>query len=176
MRPLKSPFPIVTALTLIFFVSCQSVSEWGSKSKISLAEEKKMAKLMCPVMAKESKKDKLIDSRGDPKNPPSETDLKKGGLTAREIMTVMRENLNEIRHCYEKSLKRRPQLSGKLGVSFIISLEGEVTNSCALPYSDIMDARLWSCALGAINAWKFPKPRGEQHVTVNYPFTFRPKD
>jgi hypothetical protein len=42
-----------------------------------LAEEKKMAKLMCPVMAKESKKDKLIDSRGDPKTPPLKRILKK---------------------------------------------------------------------------------------------------
>jgi len=164
----------VTALTLIFFVSCQSVSDLGSKSKISLAEEKKMAKLMCPLMVEESKKDKSIGSRVDPKRPPSDTDLKKGGLKAWEIMNVIRENLNEIRHCYEKSLKKRPQLAGKLLVSFNIGLEGKVTRSCALPDSDIMDAKVWSCVLGAINAWKFPKPRGEQPVTVNYPFTFRP--
>lgn len=175
MQAPKSKFSIVTALTLIFFVSCQSVSDWGSKSKISLAEEKKLAKLMCPIMVKESKKESPKDSMTDQKNLISRTELKKRPLTAQEIMTVVRKGLHEIRHCYEESLKKRPQLAGTLAVSVIIGLEGKVTRTCGEPHSDIMEAKLWSCVIGAINAWKFPKPRGEQQVTVNYPFVFRPK-
>lgn len=96
-----------------------------------------------------------------------------GGLTAQEIMAVIRANLNQIRHCYEQLLQRSPSASGKMSVNFVIGLGGRV-QSVSVANSTISDSVMRGCVTGKIQRWAFPKPRGGQPVTVNYPFVFNP--
>lgn len=96
-----------------------------------------------------------------------------GGLTAQEIMAVIRANLNQIRHCYEQLLQRSPNASGKLSVSFVIGLNGRV-QSTSVTDSSISDSVMRGCVTGKVARWEFPKPRGGSPVTVNYPFVFNP--
>lgn len=96
-----------------------------------------------------------------------------GGLTAQEIMAVIRANLNQIRHCYEQLLQRSPSASGKMVTNFVIGTGGSV-QSVSVGQSTISDSVMRSCVTGKIQRWTFPKPRGGQPVTVNYPFVFNP--
>jgi hypothetical protein len=96
-----------------------------------------------------------------------------GGLTAQEIMAVIRSHLNEIRHCYEQLLQRSPSASGKISVNFTVGLSGGVTR-VSVAEATLNDAVTRGCVTGRIQRWTFPKPRGGQPVEVNYPFVFNP--
>jgi TonB family protein len=96
-----------------------------------------------------------------------------GGLTAQEIMAVIRSHLNEIRHCYEQLLQRSPSASGKISVNFTVGLSGSVTR-VSVAEATLNDAVTRGCVTGRIQRWTFPKPRGGQPVEVNYPFVFNP--
>ncbi len=96
-----------------------------------------------------------------------------GGLTAQEIMAVIRANLNQIRHCYEQLLQRSPSAAGKITVNFVVSTSGGV-QTVNVQDSSIDDASMRGCVTGRISRWAFPKPRGGQPVTVSYPFVFNP--
>ena len=96
-----------------------------------------------------------------------------GGLTAGEIASIIRKNLNQIRHCYEQFLQRSPGKAGKVSVKFIISKGGR-TSSVGIRKSNISDRAFRSCITARIKTWKFPRPRGGSNVTVNYPFVFNP--
>ena len=96
-----------------------------------------------------------------------------GGLTAEEVMRVIKVNLNQIRNCYEKVLQRSPNKSGKMKVKFVVAANGRVS-SAKVTSDSVRDARMGSCVTGAIKRWKFPNPRGGQKVDINYPFVFNP--
>ena len=96
-----------------------------------------------------------------------------GGLSASEISGVIRRNLNQIRHCYERLLQRQPDIVGKASVKFVIKPNGLV-GSVNIVRSDISNRSFRSCISGTIKRWKFPKPRNNSSVTVNYPFAFNP--
>jgi TonB family protein len=96
-----------------------------------------------------------------------------GGLTAQEIMAVIRSHLNEIRHCYEQLLQRSPSASGKISVNFTVGLSGSVTR-VSVAEATLNDAVTRGCVTGRIQRWTFPKPRGGQPVDVSYPFVFNP--
>ena len=96
-----------------------------------------------------------------------------GGLTAQEIMSVIRAHLNEIRHCYEQLLQRSPSSSGKVAVEFVVALTGSVS-TVKVTEATLSDSVMRGCVTGAIQRWNFPKPRGGQPVTVDYPFVFNP--
>ncbi|MFK7872168.1 MAG: TonB family protein [Oligoflexales bacterium] len=98
------------------------------------------------------------------------------GLTPQEISRVIRAHLNQIRHCYESLLQRSPGASGRLKVRFIISLSGRVSSASVSQASgaNMSDSTLQRCVTSKVRQWQFPKPRGGQAVTVNYPFLFSP--
>ncbi len=96
-----------------------------------------------------------------------------GGLTAQEVQTVIRANLNQIRHCYEQLLQRSPSASGKVKVNFVVGPSGRVS-SASVANSSISDPQLMGCISSAVQRWAFPQPRGGQPVTVTYPFVFNP--
>ena len=95
------------------------------------------------------------------------------GLTAGEISSVIRRNLNQIRHCYERLLQRRPGVVGKAKTKFIINPNGRV-GSARILSSNISDNQFRNCLTRTIKKWKFPKPRNNSSVDVNYPFAFNP--
>ena len=96
-----------------------------------------------------------------------------GGLTARGISSTIRQNLNQIRHCYERYLQRAPGQSGQVKVKFVINPSGYVA-STSIRESSFSDLSLHSCITGRIKKFKFPRPRGGLNVEVTYPFIFRP--
>jgi TonB family protein len=85
------------------------------------------------------------------------------------IRRVIRRHINEVRFCYEQELAQRPDLSGRVTVSFIISATGAVQTS-SVANTTLNNARVEGCVAQAVRRWTFPAPDGGGAVLVNYPF------
>ncbi len=93
----------------------------------------------------------------------------RGSLSREVIRRVIRRHINEVRFCYEQELNARPDLEGRVQVSFIISPTGAV-QSATIGSSTISNARVEGCIAQAVRRWTFPAPDGGGVVGVNYPF------
>jgi TonB family protein len=74
-----------------------------------------------------------------------------------------------VRFCYEQELAQRPDLAGRVTVSFIISATGSVQTASVMN-TTLNNARVESCVVAAVRRWTFPAPDGGGVVGVNYPF------
>ena len=101
------------------------------------------------------------------------TDAPTGDVLDKEaIRRVVRTELPAIRKCYEDGLLRRPELAGKVTVSFQIEATGSVSSASA---SGLGDTQVESCVSAVIEGVRFPADEGRGIFVVNYPFTLRPK-
>ncbi|HEY8428755.1 MAG TPA: AgmX/PglI C-terminal domain-containing protein [Sandaracinaceae bacterium] len=103
-----------------------------------------------------------------PRIRPGNADVR-GSLSREVIRRVIQRHINEIRFCYEQELNQRPDLEGRVLVSFIISSTGAV-QSAGVGSSTINNARVEGCIVQAVRRWTFPAPDGGGVVGVNYPF------
>lgn len=92
-----------------------------------------------------------------------------GSLSREVIRRTIRRHVNEVRFCYEQELSQRPDLAGRVTVSFIISQTGAVASS-GVQSSTLSNAAVESCIVTAVRRWTFPAPDGGGVVGVNYPF------
>jgi TonB family protein len=77
-----------------------------------------------------------------------------------------------VQDCYERELKRDPQLAGKVEIEFTIGADGSVEDA-RVAQNRMGSGEVGNCIVGRILRWKFPKPSGGS-VTVNFPFIFTP--
>lgn len=104
---------------------------------------------------------------------PGGTSMDVRGSLSREVITrIVRRHQREIRTCYERGLMRRPELSGRVTVSFVISPTGTV-ESASIASTTLEDAQVEACIVRAVRTWTFPAPDGGGVVSVNYPFVFQ---
>lgn len=92
-------------------------------------------------------------------------------MSAESIRRTVRRHINEVRFCYEQRLSSRPDLQGRVTVSFVISGEGTVQSS-VVSASTLNDATVEGCVSAAVRRWSFPAPEGGGVVGVSYPFVF----
>jgi hypothetical protein len=93
----------------------------------------------------------------------------RGSLSREVIRRVIRRHINEVRFCYEQELAQRPDLAGRVTVSFIISATGAV-QTATVSNTTLNNARVEGCIVQAVRRWTFPAPDGGGVVGVNYPF------
>ena len=98
----------------------------------------------------------------------------RGGLEKSEVEAVIKQNLAQIRNCYNRGLRMNPTLSGKVKASFKISAAGTVAIS-RIGDSSLASSDVEECIRGRILSWNFPQPRGGTTVDVSYPFILRPQ-
>ena len=86
---------------------------------------------------------------------------------AREI----RGRMSAVRGCYERALRRNPQLGGKLTLRIAISPAGTVT---AVDVDDetVGDAELGTCLRVLLLRWRFAPPGSA--LEISFPFVFQP--
>jgi hypothetical protein len=89
------------------------------------------------------------------------------GQMAREV----RGRLGALRACYERSLKRNPNLAGKLVLLLTITSAGTVSG-VDLTSESLDDPDLASCVRGSVMRWRFPAPEGGG-LEVSFPFVFQ---
>lgn len=93
----------------------------------------------------------------------------RGTLSKDVIRRVIRRHINEVRFCYEQELNQRPDLEGRVTVSFIISPTGAVQSSTVVE-STLGSQPVELCIASSVRRWSFPSPDGGGIVVVNYPF------
>lgn len=94
-----------------------------------------------------------------------------GSLDRDEIQKVINRNVSQIQRCYERELLKKPGLSGKVQVEWVIGTSGAVRSS-RLSFSNLGSTDAVNCILGKVRGWRFPRPKGGE-VIVNYPFIFK---
>ncbi|MCK6544053.1 AgmX/PglI C-terminal domain-containing protein [bacterium] len=91
------------------------------------------------------------------------------GASAAEIQGVIDQNATSVNACYQKELKKSPDLKGKLSVSIKINQAGRVSG-VSVTQNTVGDA-VANCVTNKIRGWTFP--RGKKGVvTVNQTFVF----
>ncbi len=103
-----------------------------------------------------------------PRIRTGEADVR-GSLSREVIRRVIRRHINEVRFCYEQELGQRPDLAGRVTISFIISATGAV-QTATTSSTTLNNARVEGCIVQAVRRWTFPAPDGGGVVGVNYPF------
>lgn len=103
-----------------------------------------------------------------PRIRTGEADVR-GSLSREVIRRVIRRHINEVRFCYEQELTARPDLAGRVTVSFIIAATGAV-QTASVASTTLSNARVEQCIVTAVRRWTFPAPDGGGIVGVNYPF------
>jgi len=89
------------------------------------------------------------------------------------IRSVVASHRDEVRRCYERALRARPGLQGRVTVRFAIAPSGRVRSVHA--EASALGRDLESCLEKRISRWRFPAAspsRGE--VRISYPFVFAP--
>ena len=124
-----------------------------TKKKVSTGAKKKEVKIRAKVATK----------------GPSKT-IGTGKLAKSAIASVVKRRIRSVQSCYERELKKDPNLSGKVTVQFTIGTVGRVT-SAKITVNTTKSRSVGTCITGLIGRWRFPKPEGGA-VTVAYPFVF----
>ena len=94
-----------------------------------------------------------------------------GALDKSIIDRIVKQNLPQIRYCYQKELNKNPKLFGKLVVKFVIAKDGSVS-SASTKASTLKNPIVEQCVNSRFRRMRFPKPKGGGIVIVSYPFVF----
>lgn len=95
-----------------------------------------------------------------------------GSLDKEIIRRVVRENMAQIKYCYERELTRTPGLYGKVTMKWIINGNGKVSKA-SVAETQMKNKTVEDCMARRIRGWNFPKPKGGGIVVVTYPFVFK---
>jgi TonB family protein len=101
----------------------------------------------------------------------SEAPAVDGELDPSLVSKEVRARIGAIKACYERALKRNPNLSGKVKVRWTITAAGTVS-SVDIEEDSMGDSEVSSCIKGLVARWRFPAPSGGS-VEVVYPFVFQ---
>jgi outer membrane biosynthesis protein TonB len=97
-----------------------------------------------------------------------------GAVDASAIEAALLAHRDEFRLCYEREINaENPNLSGRVGTSFVIGPQGRVTEA-GVASTSLNHAPTERCILTVIKRIDFPVPRGGGMVQVSYPFKFSP--
>lgn len=89
-----------------------------------------------------------------------------------DIKRTIRRRLGGIKHCYEKRLKRNPDLKGKIVIRFVVHPGGKVIE-VEVVENTTADSALASCIASRVRAIRFPPAEGGETI-VTYPFILAP--
>src|SRR6185312_15153282 len=101
----------------------------------------------------------------------SEAPAVDGELDPAMVAKEVRTRLGAIKACYERALKRNPNLSGKVIIHWTITQAGTVSG-VDVEQDTLGDAEVASCIKSLIARWRFPAPSGGS-VEVSFPFVFQ---
>jgi hypothetical protein len=95
-----------------------------------------------------------------------------GPLDPSLVSKEVRARIGAIKACYERALKRNPNLSGKVLIRWTITAAGTASD-VEIEKDGMGDAEVSSCMKGLVGRWRFVAPSGGS-VEVVYPFIFEP--
>jgi len=97
-----------------------------------------------------------------------------GALLSKEsVRQVIRDRYTEIRACYEKELKKKPNLHGTVTARFMISEDGSVA-SVDMSSSKLPSKPAVECVGEIFKTMKFPPPPNGM-ILITYPLQMMPE-
>lgn len=103
---------------------------------------------------------------------PGGVSLNGTGRSRVDIMRVVMQNLSALRYAYNRRLRERPGLTGKITIKFAVDEFGNVI-ACEVIESSMADSQLEAVITGKILRWRFDKIDKPGDITeVVYPFVF----
>ena len=102
---------------------------------------------------------------------PPELDEEVAGFDPQQLSRSIRSHMAEVRACYERALKRRPDIGGRLVLRFTLTPAGTVS-SVAVDEDTLGDPEVTACVRNAVALWRFAAP--PRKVEVTFPFVFQP--
>jgi outer membrane biosynthesis protein TonB len=94
-----------------------------------------------------------------------------GELDPNIVAKEVRARIGAIKACYERALKRNPNLSGKVVIHWTITPAGTVSG-VDIEQDTLGDSEVTNCIKQLVSRWRFPAPSGGA-VEVSYPFVFQ---
>lgn len=94
-----------------------------------------------------------------------------GELDPSIVTKEVKSRLGAIKACYERALKRSPNLSGKVVIHWTITAAGTVSG-VEVENDTLGDSEVASCIKALVARWRFPAPSGGA-VEVSFPFVFQ---
>lgn len=102
----------------------------------------------------------------------SEFETESTSVNRESLGQYIRPRLRSVQQCYERELKRNPDLAGRIVVRFVISMAGRVSE-VSIEENTMGDDNVAACITNTIRRWIFPiKP--EEEAAVSFPFVFSP--
>jgi hypothetical protein len=94
-------------------------------------------------------------------------------LTPESVAATVRGHVPQVRKCYERALKRRPDLEGKIVLGWNINRSGQVSLS-RVEEDTLRDDETTTCVLHRVLEMRFVAPSGPVHIS--FPFVFLSSD
>lgn len=93
-------------------------------------------------------------------------------ISKEDVKRVVQSKQNEVRRCYDRELKKNPNLEGKATFAWIINAEGGIERfeflDVTLPSQDVLN-----CARKALSFVQFPRRSPSSPIVeISYPYTF----
>ncbi len=93
-----------------------------------------------------------------------------GNLDQKAVARSIKRRLGAIKACYNRELKRNPDLKGKIVVRFTIETNGRVGQIFVVS-NTMGNDKVANCIINKMRRWRFPRPSGGP-VGVSFPFVF----
>jgi hypothetical protein len=97
-----------------------------------------------------------------------------GDVETEEILTVdvfeekMQGHQGDVADCFSEAKDKKADLSGKLALDITVAADGSVAAVKFDESSTIKEASITSCVEAKAKAWKFPKTRDGNEMTLPY--------
>jgi TonB family protein len=105
----------------------------------------------------------------------AESALESGGGVDRDaILRVIKNNLAQVRNCYEVELNRNPSLYGEVKINWEVGAGGRVL-SAKVAGSSMNNKAVENCIVSRFKAWRFPEPPPNATYEANFPYVFTAK-
>lgn len=89
----------------------------------------------------------------------AEADARMGTLDPEQISPVLQQGMPSLKRCYEQSLRRAPELTGRFTLAVRVAADGHVARA-ELRGDAGLPADLTRCIASQAKLWQFPQPAG----------------
>jgi TonB family protein len=93
------------------------------------------------------------------------------GFDPQQLARAIRSHMAAVRACYERALKRHPEIGGRLVLRFTLTPAGTVS-SVEVDEDTLGDPEVTACVRSVLASWRFAAP--PRKVEVSFPFVFQP--
>jgi TonB family protein len=93
------------------------------------------------------------------------------GFDPQRLARTIRDHMAAVRACYERALKRHPEIGGRLVLRFTLTPAGTVSG-VEVEEDTLGDPEVTACVRNAVASWRFSAP--PRSVEVSFPFVFQP--